>query len=60
MSDAMNQTVEARLFDLRGKLLSIQRFQMDIPANSVRVAEKTNLVLLAETGNRKAEQIAIQ
>mgnify|MGYP006949997601 CR=1 FL=1 len=56
----MNQTVEARLFDLRGKLLSIQRFQMDIPANSVRVAEKTNLVLLAETGNRKAEQIAIQ
>jgi mannosylglycoprotein endo-beta-mannosidase len=44
LSDAVNQTVEAHLFDLRGKLLSIQRFQMDIPANSVRVAEKTDLL----------------
>ena len=43
LSDAMNQTVEAHLFDLKGKRLSIQRFREDIPANSVRVAEKVDL-----------------
>jgi len=40
--DAVNQTVEAYLFDIKGKLLSNQRFRMDIPANSVRVAGKAD------------------
>ena len=42
LNDAVNQTVEAYLFDIKGKLLSNQRFLMDIPANSVRIAGKAD------------------
>lgn len=42
LNDAVNQTVEAYLFDIKGKLLSNQRFRMDIPANSVRIAGKAD------------------
>ena len=42
LNDVVNQTVEAYLFDIKGKLLSNQRFRMDIPANSVRIAGKAD------------------
>ena len=61
LNDAVNQTVEAYLFDIKGKLLSNQRFLMDIPANSVRIAgkpilRKADRALFSKTGIEKRER----
>ena len=43
LNDAINQTVEAHLFDLKGNLLDCQVFSLNVPAGSVRIVRKPDL-----------------
>ena len=43
LNDAINQTVEAHLFDLKGNLLDCQVFSLNVPAGSVWIVRKPDL-----------------